>query len=241
MKLYVIGTGPGGALEMTMRARQAVEACEVVAGYEFYLDLIGELLDGKEIISTGMTGEAERCNAAIQAALSGKTVCVISGGDAGLYGMASLVLELAEKYPQIEAEVIPGVTAACSASAVLGAPVSQDFAAISLSDRLTGWSVIENRLRLAAQADFVICLYNPASNARKKHLKNACEIIMERRSPKTPCGVVKNVGRAGEKRELLSLAELCDYKADMFTTVVIGNSATRIINGRLITPRGYIL
>ena len=239
MKLYVVGTGPGAASEITPRARAAIESCEVVAGYSLYIDLIRELLQGKEIISTGMTSEAERCNAAIQAALDGKSVCVVSGGDAGVFGMAGLVLELAAPYPGLEVEVIPGVTAACSASAVLGAPLTHDFAAISLSDRLTDWEVIEKRLYSAAQADFVICLYNPASKARKHHLKRACEIIMEYRSPETPCGVVRNIGRDGQYSRITSVDKLAGYQADMFTTIIIGSSATKVVNGRLITPRGY--
>ena len=239
MKLYVAGIGPGGADEMTDRARKAIEVCEVVAGYDFYIGLIRELVCGKEIISTGMTGEAERCRAAINAALSGKIVCLISGGDAGVYGMAGLVTELAGVYPQIEVEVIPGVTAACSASAVLGAPLSHDFAVVSLSDRLTDWEVISKRLKLSAQADFVVCLYNPASRARKDYLERACLIISEYRAPETPCGAVRNAGRDGESALILSLRELAGFEADMFTTVIIGNSATRVVNGRLVTPRGY--
>jgi len=241
MKIYIAGTGPGGAGEMTPRARGAIESCDVIAGYGLYIDLIGELAEGKEIIATGMTGEAERCRAAIQAARSGKSVCVISGGDAGVYGMAGLVCELAEGLSDIEIEVIPGVTAACSASAVLGAPLTHDFAAISLSDRLTSWDTIETRLRLAAQADFVICLYNPASKARAGHLKKACETVMEHRPAKTPCGAVRNIGRGGESGKIMSLKELCDFEADMFTTVIIGSSVTRVIDGRLVTPRGYPL
>ena len=241
MKIYVIGTGPGGLSEMTGRARKAIESCQVVAGYVLYIELLRELLEDKEVISTGMTGEARRCKAALEAALSGKQVCVISGGDAGVYGMAGLVLELCEHFPQIEVEVIPGVTAACSASAVLGAPLTHDFAAISLSDRLTDWNLIEKRLRLAAEADFVICLYNPSSKARRDYLKRACQIIMEHRTAKTCCGAVRNIGRDGESGQMMSLNELCDFDCDMFTTVVIGNSATRVIGGRLVTPRGYAL
>ena len=241
MKIYVVGTGPGSVGEITPRARSVIESCEVVAGYSFYIELIGELLGGKEIISTGMTGEAERCNAAIRAALGGKSVCVVSGGDAGVYGMAGLVLELAAPYPQLSVEVIPGVTAACSASAVLGAPLTHDFAVISLSDRLTDWELIEKRLQAAAQADFVICLYNPASKARKRHLGRACEIIMQCRDPQTPCGVVRSIGRESQSSRLMRLDELADFEADMFTTIVIGSSATRVINGRLVTPRGYKL
>jgi len=239
LKLYVVGTGPGSIEEMTAKARATIESCEVVVGYEFYIELVRELLHEKKIISTGMTREIERCKAAIDEALKGKSVCVISGGDAGVYGMAGLLLELAEPYPHLEIEVIPGVTAACSAAAVLGAPLCHDFAVISLSDRLTDWEIITKRLQSAAQGDFIISLYNPASKTRKLHLKKACEIIMHYRSPKTVCGIVRNVGRDGEKSIFLSLNELADYDADMFTTIIIGNSGTRLINGRLVTPRGY--
>ena len=241
MKIYVVGTGPGAVGEITPRARRVIESCEVVAGYSFYIELIHELLCGKEIISTGMTGEVERCGAAIRAALDGKSVCVVSGGDAGVYGMAGLVLELAAPYPQLGVEIIPGVTAACSASAVLGAPLTHDFAVISLSDRLTDWEIIEKRLQAAAQADFVICLYNPASKARKHHLKRACEIIIQCRGPQTPCGVVRSIGRESENSSIMRLDELSVFEADMFTTIVIGSSATQVINGRLVTPRGYKL
>jgi len=239
MKIYVVGTGPGTVMEMTPRARAVIESCEVVAGYSFYIDLIHELLHGKELISTGMTGETERCSAAIRAALEGKRVCIVSSGDAGVYGMAGLVLELAAPHPQLEIEVIPGVTAACSASAVLGAPLTHDFAAVSLSDRLTDWSLIEKRLRLASQADFVICLYNPASKTRKHHLKRACEIIMECRQPQTPCGIVRSISREGETHKIMQLQELAAFEADMFTTIIVGSSETQVIGGRLVTPRGY--
>jgi len=241
MKLYVVGTGPGSVEEMTLRARKVIENCEVVAGYSLYVDLIRPLLNGKKIISTGMTGETERCNAAIKEAAGGKIVCVISGGDAGVYGMAGLVLELASSYPELDIEVIPGVTAACSAAAVLGAPITHDFAAISLSDRLTDWEIITKRLESASSVDFVIALYNPASRARRNHLENACRIIMRHRSPLTPCGIVRNIGRDGEHSRILTLDELAVFDADMFTTAIIGNSATKVLGGRLVTPRGYEL
>jgi precorrin-3B C17-methyltransferase len=224
---------------MTGRARTIIESCEVVAGYSFYIDLIRPLLQGKKIISTGMTGEIGRCSAAIDEALKGKKVCVISGGDAGVYGMAGLVLELAAKHPELEVKVIPGVTAACSAAAVLGAPLTHDFAVISLSDRLIDWEIIKKRLTAASRADFVITLYNPASKARRSHLKKACKIIMRHRPPQTPCGIACNIGRDGEINRILKLDELADYDADMFTTAIIGSSTTQVLDGRLVTPRGY--
>lgn len=241
MKLYVVGLGPGGSGEMTERARNAVSRCDVVAGYTLYIDLIRDLIGEKEIISTGMRSEVERCAAAVEAAVSGKTVAVISSGDAGVYGMAGLVCQLAEPHPELSIEVVPGVTAACSASAVLGAPLTHDFATVSLSDLLTEWPVIEKRLRSAAEADFVLCLYNPASRRRKDHLARACRVVLEHRGADTPCGVARNIGREGERGEIVSLGELERLPVDMFTTVVIGNSNTRVINGRLVTPRGYRL
>jgi len=241
LKLYVVGTGPGAIEEMTDRARKAIENSDVVVGYSFYIDLIRELLQEQEIISTGMTGETERCSAAVKEAIGGKTVSIVSGGDAGVYGMAGLVLELAAPHPELEIEVIPGVTAACSTAAILGAPLTHDFATISLSDRLTEWEVIAERLRLAAKADFVITLYNPASKTRRHHLKKACEIIMEYRTPMTPCGLVRNAGRETESSLILKLEELAAYDADMFTTAIIGNSETQVISDRLVTPRGYTI
>jgi precorrin-3B C17-methyltransferase len=236
-----VGTGPGTIEEMTQRARMTIDNCEVVVGYSLYINLIHSILHGKKTISTGMTNEAERCNAAIDEALNGKKVCVISSGDAGVYGMAGLVLELAAEHPELEVEVVPGVTAACSAAAVLGAPLTHDFAVISLSDRLTDWEKITKRLHAAAQADFIISLYNPASKARKDHLKRACEIILEHRPPQTVCGVVRNIGRDGETSRILRLDELAVFEADMFTTIIIGNGETYEANGRIITPRGYSL
>lgn len=241
MKLYAVGLGPGNASEITPRALEAIRKSDVVAGYTLYLEQLGSLIAGKERIETPMKGETERCRAAIGAALAGKTVAVVSGGDAGVYGMAGLLHELAAEHPGLSIEVIPGVTAACSAAAVLGAPLSHDFAVISLSDLLTDWSVIEKRLRLAAQADFIICIYNPASKKRGDYLKKACRIILENAPPDTPCGVARNVGRDGENTEIMPLSELKDFSADMFCTVIIGNSSTKIINGKLVTPRGYLL
>lgn len=239
MKLYAVGIGPGDREGITEKALAALRECEVLAGYGPYLTLLGPLAAGKELISTAMRGEVERCRLAVEAALAGKKVAVVSSGDAGVYGMAGLLLELAVAYPQLEVEVVPGVTAASSAAALLGAPLTQDFAVISLSDLLTPLAKIEKRLRLAAEADFVLCLYNPASRKRADYLARACEIVLESRSGDTPCGVARNVARQGQQCRILPLRELAGYEADMFTTVVIGNSETEVLGGRLVTPRGY--
>ena len=239
MKLYVIGIGPGGEEQMTLRAVRALEACDCVAGYGLYLDLIENLLVGKVRIQTGMMREVDRCMAARDAALSGKTVAVVSSGDAGMYGMAGLMFELCEDFPEIEIEVIPGITAACSGGAVLGSPLTCDFAAISLSDLLTPWEVIEKRVRHAAAADLCIALYNPASKKRTDHLKKVCDLILETQPPEIVCGLVRNIGREGKDFRLLTLGELRDTQVDMLTTVFIGNSRTKNIGGRMVTPRGY--
>ncbi len=239
MKLYVIGIGPGGADQMTPRAREAIEASDIVAGYTTYIELVRPLLGGKEILQTPMKQEIDRCTRARDAALTGKTVAMICSGDAGVYGMAGLMHEVCEPFPQIDIEVVPGITAACAGAAVLGAPLTHDFAVISLSDLLTPWEKIEKRLELAAQADFCICLYNPSSKKRADYLQKACDIMLRCKSPDTPCGTARNIGREGECGQIYTLAELRDVKADMFTTVFIGNSQTRVIGGRLVTPRGY--
>jgi precorrin-3B C17-methyltransferase len=239
MKLYVVSIGPGGAEFMTPRALDAIAESDVVAGYGVYLELIAPLTAGKELISSQMTLERERCVAARDRALGGETVAIVSSGDAGVYGMAGLVFEVCRDYPELEIEIIPGVTAATSAAAVLGAPLMHDFAVISLSDLLTPWETIERRVELASQADFVICLYNPGSHTREAHLRRACDIMLARKSPDTPCGVVRNIGRDGQASRVLTLAELRETAVDMFTTVIIGNSHTRVINGKLVTPRGY--
>ena len=208
MKLYCIGIGPGGEEEMTLRAVRALQKCDCVAGYGLYLKLIQNLIAGKEQIETGMTREVDRCTAAREAAKAGKTVAVISSGDAGVYGMAGLLLEVCADESDLEIEVIPGITAACSGGAVLGAPLTNDFACVSLSDLLTPWEVIEQRLRGAAQGDFCIALYNPASKKRRDHLKRAGAILLEMLPPETVCGLVRNIGREGESYALTTLGAL---------------------------------
>ena len=239
MKLYCIGIGPAGEEQMTLRAVRALEKCDCVAGYGLYLDLIANLIEGKERIQTGMTREVDRCAAALEAAKAGRTVAVVSSGDAGVYGMAGLLLELCEHAPEIEVEVIPGITAACSGGAVLGSPLTNDFACVSLSDLLTPWEVIEQRLRGAAAGDFAVALYNPASRKRTDHLRRASDILLETRPPETVCGVVRNIGREGESYRLTTLGALRDTAVDMLTTVFVGNSRTKAVNGRMVTPRGY--
>ena len=239
MKLYVIGIGPGGEEQMTLRAARALAACDCVAGYGLYLDLIAPLIEGKERIQTQMTREVDRCTAARDRALQGKTVAVVSSGDAGVYGMAGLLFEVCQPYPELEIEVIPGITAACSGGAVLGSPLTCDFACVSLSDLLTPWEVIEQRLRGAAEGDFAIALYNPASRKRTDHLQRACDILLSCRAPETVCGLVRNIGREGESFQLTTLGALRDTPVDMLTTVFIGNASTRVIGGRMVTPRGY--
>jgi len=239
MKLYVVGLGPGEWSQMTQRAMDALEECDVITGYDVYIDLIRERFLHKKLISTPMKKEAERCHLAIQEALKGQTVAMVCSGDAGVYGMAGLMYEVAQQYEPVEIEVVSGITAACSGAAVLGAPLIHDFAVISLSDLLTPWELIEKRIECAAIADFVICFYNPSSKKRQDYLKKACEILLKHRGEGTVCGFVKNIGREGESGTLLTLSELKDTQVDMFTTVFIGNSQTKEINGKMITPRGY--
>ena len=237
-KLYVVGIGPGAADQMTIRAMRTLEQCDVIAGYGVYVDLVKPLLPDKEYLVTPMRKEADRCRMAIDCAMTGRSVALISSGDAGVYGMAGLLCEMAQGL-ELEIEVVPGVTAALSGGAVLGAPLTHDFAVISLSDLLTPWEKIEKRLECAAMADLSMAIYNPASHRRSDYLRRACEIVMRHASPETVCGVVRNIGRDGEEMHVMTLRELADYPADMFTTVFIGNAQTKVVDGRMITPRGY--
>lgn len=241
MRITVVGLGPGGKSGITPEARQALEACRVVAGYRGYLEQIPALIRDKEVISTGMTGELERCRLAVERALSGQEVCVVSGGDPGVYGMAGLVCQLAAEHPQLEVRVVPGVTAACAAAAALGAPLSHDFAVISLSDLLTDWDAIRRRVELAAQGDFVLCFYNPGSTRRREHLSRACGYVCKYRPAATPCGVVRDAARPGQNSRVCTLGDLLEAQGNMAETVIVGNSQTRILGGRLVTPRGYLL
>ena len=240
-KLTVIGLGPGAGLDLTLRAREAIESSDLIVGYTAYIALIRDAFPHKEMVSTGMKKEVDRCRLAVEAAVSGKTTAVVCSGDSGVYGMAGLIYEVAQDYPPIDIEVVPGITAACGGAAVLGAPLTHDFAVISLSDLLTPWEKIERRLRAAAEADFVICLYNPRSRSRADMLRRACDILLAAKGGDTPCGYVKNIGREGQTSVVLSLSQLRDCEdVDMFTSVFIGNEQTKLLNGKLVTPRGYL-
>ncbi len=238
-RLYVIGMGPGSMEQMTPQAKKALEESQVLCGYTTYMELAKGWTEGKEVLTTPMTKELERCRMALEQAEQGKTTAMICSGDAGVYGMAGPILQLAEEFPEVEVEVIAGVTAALSGAAVLGAPLMHDFVVISLSDLLTPWQVIEKRLDCAGQGDFVVCLYNPMSKKRTDHLRRACEILLQYRPDTTPCGWVKNIGREGQTSKILTLGELKEEQVDMFTTVFIGSSSTQVHSGHLVTPRGY--
>ena len=224
---------------MTLKAIRTLENSDVIIGYTVYVDLVKEHFADKEFLSTPMKKEVDRCVMAFEEAMKGKTVSMICSGDAGVYGMAGLMYEVGVRYPQVQLEVIPGVTAATGGAAVLGAPLIHDFCLISLSDLLTEWETIASRLDHAAQAGLSIVLYNPASKKRRDHLRRACEIVLRHAEPGRVCGVTRNIGRAGEHFEVMTLLELCDYEADMFTTVFIGNPQTQVIGGKMVTPRGY--
>ena len=238
-KIYVVGIGPGAYEQMTVKAADVLRQSDVIIGYTVYIDLVRDHLPGKQFLSTPMTKETDRCRMAFSEARKGKTVSVICSGDAGIYGMAGLMYEIGAQYPDTELEVIPGVTAATAGAALLGAPLIHDFCVISLSDLLTPWETIEKRILAASRADFSVCLYNPSSKKRRDYLKKACELMLKYKSPDTVCGIVKNIGREGEENSLLTLQELKDAEADMFTTVFVGNSQTKNLSEAMVTPRGY--
>ena len=236
--IYVVGVGPGGTDEITPRAMEVLKSCDVVVGYTRYVELLKDELAGKTVFTSGMRQEVERCTMALKFAQEGRTVAVISSGDAGVYGMAGLMMEIAQGSGQ-EIIVIPGITAANSAAAILGAPLMNDYVTVSLSDILTDWDTIERRLEAACAGDFVICIYNPASKHRPEHFKRACEILLRHKSPDTPAGYVRNIGREGQAHEVTTLGEIMTREIDMLCTVIIGSSQSCILDGKIITPRGY--
>lgn len=238
-KLMIVGIGPGDYEDMTVRADKALRSCQVIVGYHVYVDLVKERYGDKEFLTTPMTRETERCQMALDAARSGKDVAMVCSGDSGIYGMAALIYELRGESQEPEIQVIPGLTAACSGGALLGAPLTHDFAVISLSDRLTPWEKIETRLHCAAQADLSMVLYNPSSKGRPDYLKKACDILLRTLPADRVCGVARMIGREGESMMLTTLGELRDTQVDMFSTVFIGNAMTKKIGGNMVTPRGY--
>lgn len=239
MKLYIVGMGAGNAGGMTLDSRTAILESDIVVGYTVYVDLLRGIFPDKNYLATGMKSEVERVRMALEEAQSGKTVSLVCSGDSGVYGMAGLALELSVDFPEVKIEVVPGVTAALSGGALLGAPLGHDFVVISLSDLLTPWELIEKRLRAAAAGDFAIALYNPSSKKRADFLAKACDILLEQKSPDTVCGIARNIGRDGCSCRVLTLSELRDTQVDMFSTVFIGSSTTRRINDMMVTPRGY--
>ena len=217
-KLFVVGLGPGGADGMTVRAKNVLEACDVIVGYTVYIDLVRDAFPDKTYLSTPMRKEVDRVRLALETASTGKTVAMICSGDAGVYGMSGLCEELLHEYPGVELITVPGVSAVLSGAALLGAPLMHDFAVISLSDLLTPWEKIEKRLDMAARADFCIAIYNPSSHRRADYLKRACKILLRSKAEETVCGIVRNIGRDGEEMQTMTLSQLLTYEADMFCT-----------------------
>ncbi|MBQ7434009.1 MAG: precorrin-3B C(17)-methyltransferase [Lachnospiraceae bacterium] len=238
-KIFIVGMGPGREDMMTGEALAALEQSDVIIGYTVYLGLLGEQFQGKELLSTPMRQETERCQLAFQEAEKGKQVALICSGDAGIYGMASLMYEIGKTHLETELVVIPGITAASSGAAVLGAPLNHDFCVISLSDLLTPWEKIEKRLVAAAEGDFAMAIYNPSSHKRKDYLMRACDILLCHIEGERACGYVENIGREGTRAVTCTLRELRETQVNMFTTVFIGNAGSEIINGKLVTKRGY--
>ncbi len=238
-KVIVVGIGPGNYENMTVRADRALAGCDTIIGYHVYVDLVKDRYPDKEFLSTPMTKETQRCQMALDAAAAGKTVVMVCSGDSGIYGMAALIYELRGQQSQPQIEVVPGLTAACSGGALMGAPLTHDFAVISLSDRLTSWEKIEARLDAAARADLSMVLYNPSSHGRPDHLRRACDILLRTLPADRPCGVAQCIGRTGESYTLMTLGQLRDTQVDMFSTVFIGNEMTKVIGNSLVTPRGY--
>lgn len=241
-KLYVVGIGPGNRENMTFSAVNALKESNIIVGYSTYIDLIEDLIGGKEIVSNGMRKEVDRCKEAIELASKGNTVSVVSSGDAGVYGMAGLILEIiSQEYTMadFDVQIIPGVTAGNSSAAILGAPLMHDYVTISLSDWLTKWETIENRLHCAGKGDFIVVLYNPKSKSRTEYIKKAQEILLEYKSPQTPVGIVKSAFREDQESQITTLEQMPDCDIDMFSTVIIGNSKTFVDGKYIITPRGY--
>lgn len=240
--IYIVGIGPGSMDMMTLQARDALLKSDVIVGYTVYVDLVAETFAGKEFVTTPMKQEIERCRLCFEYEKQGKTVSLICSGDAGVYGMAAPMYELLGEYPGADIVVIPGMTAAITGASILGAPVNHDFCVISLSDLLTPWATIEKRLKAAVEGDFAMAIYNPSSHKRGDYLSKACQIMLEAGAKSDrACGYVRNIGREGQSATVCTLSQLMNTQVDMFTTVFIGNSQSQIINGKLVTKRGYVI
>ncbi len=239
-KIFVVGTGPGDQKYICPQAIEALKKSDVITGYKTYIDLIEPIFPDKEFASSGMKKEVERCEETLAIAESGQTVSLISSGDAGIYGMAGIMIEVvAAKESTVDVEIIPGISAATSAASLLGAPLMNDFVTLSLSDLMTPWEVIMKRVHAAGSGDFVIGLYNPRSKTRVKHLDTTIDILLEYQNPKTPVGIVKHAMREKQEVKITTLDNLKNCDIDMFTTIIIGNSQTRIVSGKMVTQRGY--
>lgn len=238
--IFVVGIGPGGFEDMTPRAKKAIDESDFIVGYSTYIDIVRPYFPEKQFICSGMTREVERCELVLQKAVEGYKVAIISSGDSGIYGMAGIMLEVANRSgSNVPVEIIPGITAANAAAAVLGAPIMHDYAVISLSDCLTPWDVIYKRIECAAIGDFVVCFYNPKSRKRTEYIGAARDVLLKNRSSSTPVGIVRNAGRKNECSYITTLENMLEYEIDMFTLVIVGNSTTYVENGKIITPRGY--
>lgn len=239
-KIYVVGIGPGNMEDISVRAYKTLKNVDVIAGYITYIDLVKDEFKEKEFYVSGMKKEIDRCEKVLELAKEGKTVALISSGDAGIYGMAGIMIEVALG-SGIDVEVIPGITSSVAGASLVGAPLMHDQAIISLSDLLTDWEVITKRIDRASEGDFVISLYNPKSKGRTEQIVEAREIMLKHKAPSTPVVLLRHVGREEENYTLTNLDEMLNYEIDMFTVVIVGNSKTYVKEGKMITPRGYHL
>ena len=236
-KIYVVGLGPGNKENMTFRAYDVLKNSDIIIGYKTYVDLIEDMFPDKKIIKSYMKKEVARCEETLKLALEGNIISLISSGDAGVYGMAGLMLEIAGD--QVEIEIVPGITSANASASLGGAPIVHDSVNISLSNLLTDWELIKKRIDLASQGDFVITLYNPKSSGRPELINEARDIMLKYKRKDTPVLIARNVGREGENYDITTLDKMLDYEINMFSTVIIGNSNTKVVNNKMITPRGY--
>lgn len=239
-KIYVVGIGPGNMEDISVRAYKILKSVDIIAGYITYVDLVKDKFKEKEFYVSGMKKEIDRCEKVLELAKKGKSVALISSGDAGIYGMAGIMIEVALG-SGIDVEIVPGITSSVAGASIVGAPLMHDQAIISLSDLLTDWDVITKRIDRASEGDFVISLYNPKSKGRTEQIVEAREIMLRHKAPTTPVALLRHVGREDQNYTLTNLEEMLNHEIDMFTVVIVGNSKTYIKEGKMITPRGYHL